>query len=228
MKDRIPRTTLCPMTTTRKGRKYIATVTRGKGTSLQGENSGVKLEIKAGCPRRAYLMEVRTDLSNFGSIIPDDECFISPIVEVLAPAETSTSSYILTIPHCQDEYDDRTKVKVRIIHENGSPAVIHVPTGPIKTNGAVFFKIVPRFIEVHTSHFCKVICTICQTPYHCLRRIVTFFYAKFETQKRKIGVKRNVNGSPKQITQSQHDVEIRPYFCGIIHDLDDFRHVSKC
>ena len=57
-------------------------------------------------------MEVRSDLSNFGSIIPDDECFISPIVEVLAPAETNTSSYVLRIPHCLDEDDDRTKVKV--------------------------------------------------------------------------------------------------------------------
>ena len=72
-------------------------------------------------------MEVRTDVSNFESIIPDDECFISPIVEALAPAQTSTSSYTLRIPHCLDEGDDKTKVKVRMIHENRVPTVVEVP-----------------------------------------------------------------------------------------------------
>ena len=119
----------CPMTTRRKGRQYLATVAKGEPISLQGDKSDVKLEIKEGCPKRAYLMEVRTDPSNFGSIIPDNECFISPIVKVLAPAETSTSSYVLRIPHCLDEDDDKTKVKVRLIHENRIPPVVEVPKG---------------------------------------------------------------------------------------------------
>ena len=38
--------TLCPMTTTRKGRRYLATVAKGEATSLQGDKSDVKLEIK--------------------------------------------------------------------------------------------------------------------------------------------------------------------------------------
>ena len=60
------------MTTKRKGRRYLATVARGETISLQADKSDVKLEIKEACPKRAYLMEVRTDLSNFGSIIPDE------------------------------------------------------------------------------------------------------------------------------------------------------------
>ena len=104
-------------------------VAKGKTTSLQGDKADVKLQIKEGCPKRAYLMEDRTDPSRFGSIIPDDECFISPIVEVLAPAETNTSTYALRIPHCLDEDDDKTKVKGRLIHENRNPAVVEVPKG---------------------------------------------------------------------------------------------------
>ena len=99
------------MTTTRKGRRYLATVAKGEAISLKGDKSDVKLEIGKGCPKRAYLMEVRTDPSSFASIIPDNECFISPTVKVLAPAKTSTSSYVLMIPHCLDKDDDRTKVK---------------------------------------------------------------------------------------------------------------------
>ena len=108
----VPVLSSCPMTTTRKGRRYLATVARGETISLQGDSSDVKLQINKECPKRAYLMEVRTNPSNFDSVIPKDECFISPIVEVLAPAQTSTSSYLFRIPHCLDEDDDHSKVKV--------------------------------------------------------------------------------------------------------------------
>ena len=197
--------TRCPMTTPRKGRKYLATVAKGESVSLQGDKSDVKLDIKEGCPKRAYLMEVRTDLYNFDSIIPNDECFISPIVEVLVPAETNTSSYILRIPHCLDEDDDRTKVKVRMIHENRIPAVppVDVPKG---NAGALYYNINARFIELHTTHFTKVICTICQTPYHCRERINNLWFANFDTS---------------------NNVEIRPYFGGILYKIMDFRKVSN-
>ena len=196
------------MTTKRKGRRYLATVAKGKAASLQGPKSDVELQISEICPKRAYLMEVRTDPSSFGSNIPDDECFISPIVDVLAPAKTKTSSYTLRIPHCLDEGDDRTKVKVRMIRENRNPAVVEVPKG---NAGALFYDIDARFIELHTTHFCQVICTICQTPYHCRNRISSFWFARFDTQEQK--------------THALHDVEIRPYFGGVLHTIVDFKEV---
>ena len=218
----------CPMTTTRKGRRYLATVARCEATSLQGDNSDVKLEIQKGCPKRAYLMEVRTDPSNFRSIIPDDECFISPIVEVLAPAETSTSSYTLKIPHCLDEDDDRTKVKVRLVHENRNPAVVEVPKG---NAGALYYDINDRFIELHTTHFCKVICTICQKPYHCLGKLASFWFARFDTQPLQTNLMQKITRYLRGFIQEtpnliQHDVEMRLYFCGVLHAIVDFRKVK--
>ena len=194
----------CPMTIMPKGRRYLATVAKGEATSLQGDKSDVKLEIKEGCPKRAYLMEVRTDPSSFESIILDDECFISPIVEVLAPAETNSSSYTLRIPHCLDEDDDKRRIKVRMFHENRSPAVVEVPKG---NAGALYYDIDDRFIELHTTHFCLVICTICQTPYHCRGRINSFWFARFDTD------------------QQSSNVEIRPYFGGVLHTIVDFKQV---
>ena len=188
----------------KKDRKYICTVATGESTSLQEDQSDVKLEIKEGCPNGAYMMEVRTDLSNFGSIIPDNECFISPIVEVLAPAEINTSSYVLRIPHCLDEDDDRTKVKVRMIHENRNPAVVEVPKG---NAGVLFYDINARFIELHTTHFCHVICTICGTPYHCRGRITNFWFANIDTE------------------QQNSLVEIRNYFGGVLHTIAEFKQV---
>ena len=209
----IPLYSGCPMTTTRKGRRYLATVAKGEAISLQGPKSDVKLQIEEGCPKRAYLMEVRTDPSSFGSIIPDNECFISPIVEVLAPAKTETSSYTLRIPHCLEEDDDKRKVKVRMIHENRHPAVVEVPKG---NAGALYYDIDDRFIELHTTHFTKVICTICQTSYHCRGRINSFWFAKFDTQKQKTRMFQK---------RFLHEVEIRPYFGGVIHKIVDFRKV---
>ena len=212
--DVIPLSFGCPMTTRKKGRRYLATVARGSDTILRGDRSDVKLEIKKGCPNRAYLMEVRTYLFQFRSFIKDDECFISPIVEVLAPAETSTSSYVLRIPHCLDEDDDRTKVKVRMIYENRNPAVVEVPKG---NAGALYYDIIGRFIELHTTHFTKVVCTICQTPYHCLQRINTLWFARFDTEKQKV--------TRPEEPSFLHDVEIRSYFGGAEHTIVDFRKV---
>ena len=209
MPDVIPLPSLCPMSTSRNGKRYLATVARGEVISFKGDKSDVKLEIGKGCPKRAYLMEVRTDLSKFKSIIPDDECFISPIVEVLAPAETSTLSYTLRIPHCLDEDDDITKIRVRMIHENTKLPVVEVP----KSNtGALFYSISARFIELHTTHFTTVICTICQTPYHCLNTTANYWFARFDTHHQK----------PDSVL---HDVEIRPYFGGVLHTIVDFRKV---
>ena len=157
-------------------------------------------------------MEIRTDLSNFEYNIPDDEYFISPIVDVLAPAETNTSSYTLRIPHCLDEDDDKTKMKVRMIHENRNPAVVEVPKG---NAGALYYDIDDKFIELHTKHFCQIVCTICQTPYHCLDRVINFCFAKFETHQQKERNDGNI----------QHQVEIRPYFCSVPNIIRDFREV---
>ena len=220
MLDLIPLPRSCPMTITRNGRRYLATVARGEAISLQGDRSDVKLDVKERCPKRAYLMEVRTDPSSFESIIPDDECFISPIVDVLAPAETSTSSYMLRIPHCLRDEDDLSKVKVRMIHENRNPAVVEVPKG---NAGSLYYGIDDRFIELHTTHFCKVICTICQTPLHCLNTLTSSWFARFDTQHLQTS-----NVSRELILKSsvEHDVEMRLYFCGVLHTIVDFRKVN--
>ena len=217
----------CPMTTTRKGRRYLATVAKGEATSLQGDKSDVKLEIKEGCPKRPYLMEVRTDLSSFGSVIPDDECFISPIVEVLAPAETSTSSYVLRIPHCLDEDDNRTKVKVKMFHEIRIPAVVEVPVRTKCTDGVLFYDIDSNFIELHTKHFCLVTCTYSGRPFHCLSRINSLWFAQFQAGEKKVlPVQKFTKYLSGFFHKKTNSVEIRPYFGGVLYDIVDFRKVK--
>ncbi len=240
--DVVPLHTNCPMTTLRRGRWYMATVARGNDLILQGDKSDVQLQIHAQCPQMAYLMEVRTDLTNLTNltncslntiqptkipylfdniqedkkqVIPDDECFIAPVVEVIAPAQTDTSAYVLKIPHCLREGDDLTKVKVRMLLENILPiqAVVQVPTRKDCTDGVLFYEIDDNSVELHTPHFCQIFCTICQVPYHCLEKATNFFFGKFE--------------SLQEEGETRHEVEIRPYFCSVPYQkIQDFRAVS--
>ncbi len=120
----------CPMTTLRNGRRYMATVGRGKDICLQGDNSDVQLFITAGCPQKAHLMDVRTDLSNFASEIPDNECFVAPVIEVMAPAKSETSAYILRIPHCLTTTSQRESVKITLQRkeQHTAPLLVEVPS----------------------------------------------------------------------------------------------------
>ncbi len=212
--DIIPLHTTCPMTTVRNGRTYMATVAKGETTCLQGDKSDVQLQITAGCPRRPHLMEVRTDLSSFASIIPDDECFIAPVVDVLAPAKTETSAYLLRIPHCLNKTDDRNNLKVRMCNDNwpAPNGLVGVPPRDKCSDGILFYDVDETCIKLHTPHFCKVICTICQNPLHCLRRVINFCFAKFE--------------APTNTSQHFNQVEVRPFFCSQVHEIVDLRQVS--
>ena len=194
----------------------MATVARGEDICLQGDKSDVQLHITAGCPKRAHLMEVRTDLSSFASIIPDDECFIAPVVDVLAPAKTDSSAYILRIPHCLTKDDDRANVKVKMWHENRHPkyALLEVPPRDKCTDGVLFYDIDDSLIQLHTNGFCKVLCTVCKTPLFCLSRATSFFFGKFE--------------SFEEDATTQHEVQIRPYFCSVPYEvITDFRQVKN-
>ena len=171
-------------------------------------------------------MSVETDLSKYGSIIPDNECFISPIVDVRVPAETSTSSYILRIPHCLDEEDDRSKVKVRMIDESRKSAVIEVPKG--KT-GLLYYEIDAEFISLHTSHFTKVICSTCN-KYHCREKIISKWYMRLSTQQ----LEPKIDGAFWKLLNwfirnkiTRRDVEIRSYFCSDLFKMKDFKKILQ-
>ena len=91
----------------KQGAKWIATTNQDVDKSvLQGNSSDVQLQVLRGYPRGLHLMSVRTDLSSFGSVVPDDECFIAPVVEIYGPVQRENSSYVVQIPHCLSGEED--------------------------------------------------------------------------------------------------------------------------
>ncbi len=193
----------------------MATVANGKDICLQGDKSDVQLYITAGCPKSVHLMEVRTDLASFGSIIPDNECFIAPVVEVLAPAQTDTSMYILRIPHCLTTINERNSVKIMLQHEkkHTAPSFVEVPPRDKCRDGVLFYDIDHSFIDLHTTTFCNVLCTICDKHYHCLDRATNFVFGNLYENKLE--------------NKGETKVEIRPYFCSTLYKrIPDLQEVS--
>ena len=100
-----------------------------------------------------------------------------------------------------------------MIHENRNPAVVEVPKG---NAGSLYYNINGRFIELHTTYFTTVICTICQTPYHCSERINNIWFARFDTPEKN-----------QKFAKMSDAVEVRPYFGGMLYSIADFRKVCK-
>ena len=72
----------CPMTMVQNYKRYIGTVSHGKARILQAKGSDVSLEIPKNS-RGVYVMGVHTDFSNYHYVVASEECFVSPVVQVL-------------------------------------------------------------------------------------------------------------------------------------------------
>ena len=117
-----------------------------------------------------------------------------------------------------------------MIHENRNPAVVFVPNRAKSTDGVLFYDIDNNFIELHTTHFCTIICTICKIPYHCLDTLSSSWFARFDSQNLHENIMQKITNFLRGYIQKtfipvQHDVEIRLYFCGVLHTIVDFRKV---
>ena len=82
--------------------------------------------------RAVVRQHIHTNLSRFSHIIPDDECFIGPIVEVQAK-DLSTSGngpqpmYTIQIPHCVKTSQHRENIRVRY-DEQGISKLLDIVT----------------------------------------------------------------------------------------------------
>ena len=116
------------------------------------------------------------------------------------------------------------KSRVRMIHENRNPAVVLVPERAECSDGVLFYDINDRFIELHTTHFCKVICSFCDRPYQCRGRINTYCFASFGTYTVPKVTSRLKSILHKRKNLIQHEVEIRLFLCGALQAMTDFNY----
>ena len=79
--------------------KFNATVTDGEARILQGDGSGVSLNIPAGS-QGLYMTRVHTDHSMFRETVPDYECLVGPSVQVEHLPSTGANANL--VPHTKN------------------------------------------------------------------------------------------------------------------------------
>ena len=100
-----PKWGTCPMTMTRGGDRFIATKSCSEARILKHPESDVSLHIPKGSTG-VFRKCVHTDYSHFQTDIPEEECIISPLVEIHrrevvdVDKERGRGNFVIQIPHC--------------------------------------------------------------------------------------------------------------------------------
>ena len=200
----------CPMTvTTSHGKCYIATVSHGEARVFRGLHSDVSLHLPEGSPG-LFLKAVHTNLSTFRQDIPDEECMITPMVEIHhlnanSKTQSNDENFIIKLPHCIQDRDKWNLIKVRKWNKNKEGVT---SCQELKENEN--FVVDNKFITVSTRHFCRLAGTICDNE-GCRRQIRVMVMGKLE----------GLEGRTCSITW------LKSFFCSRLLALRDFKSVIK-
>ena len=96
--------------------EFVVAVINGESTTLQDLHSEVSVDIPKG-NKATLWQKIHTEFSRFLHIVPDEECFIGPVVELhlkpFSDEESGQRQYRIKIPHCLQTEEELSLVKVR-------------------------------------------------------------------------------------------------------------------
>ena len=204
------------MTMQQNWRKYNATVTHGESKTLKGDGSDVSLTVPAG-QKGVYMTKVHIDHFPFKGIIPDEECFIGPLVEVkqhlFDEEENETGIHKLCIPHYfSDEklWNEELWKFIRVRHGNRFRQQSHkeVPRGNDRQGNSTYFKVKSKLVVIYTTSFSIFTCSICKRECPASARIFLLGNLSLSQEGQKTIVK------------------VKPYVCSSLYIIEDYRNVS--
>ena len=200
-------------------KRYNITASHGESKVLQGDGSEVSMTLPEGS-QGVYMTRVHTDQSQFHGVIPDNECIISPLVEVenipfqeIDDKEVAEKiMYLIDIPHSlsdEDMWHQELWKFIKVRHGNmyKSGLFREIPTRNERQDSGAYYEIKSRFITVYTDHFSEFICTICKNV--CTASVTVFLIGKL------------VPLGENEKTM----VEIKPYLCSSLYKIEDYREV---
>ena len=203
----------CPMTMHRNRRRVIATVSHGDARILQAPDSDVSLNIPEGS-EGLFTMKIHTDHTRFLRVIPDEECIISPLVQVehkkISDEVKGKESliYDIKIPHSLRSAIGYKTVRVR----RGQNFENKISIQELKMRSEAegdSYEIDQKFITIFTWKFSTFVCTSCGNT--CQARVMLFLLGKLE---------------PRQ-EASDTLTQIKSYICSDLYCIKDFREVSE-
>ncbi len=209
----------CPAVTHKQYKKLHFTVSLGEARVLQTPDSDASLSIPQGSPG-VYSMTVHTDLLYSTSLIPQDECFISPVVQVdhillhTDPGEKHCPGvYELTIPHSSKDKNLKKYIKVRHHTEGIEGNVAEEFRCPEESTGSPAhgtFAIHKKSVKVYTKSFSKFTCSSCRNN-SCQADVLTLMF-------------RGVSPFPSLQNTS---VDFKLFLCCFLYKIKDFKQVGK-
>ena len=180
-----------PMMTIINGKQFIATISKGDARILKDSEFDVSLHIPEGSVG-VYKKCVHTDHSRIISDIPEEECIITPLVEIhhleSEYVEKEYRTFIIKLPHCIPERELWEQVKVRKWKntQNGMVSQELIQKKAMGGDGD-YFVMEEKFITVVTPHFCLVAGSICDRE-GCRRTLRIILMGKLESRLQKTSV----------------------------------------
>ena len=169
---------------TRNHVRYIATVTLGRERILQHPESEVSLNIPQGS-EGVFVMGVHTDHTKFKSILREEECFVSPVVEVKRKNLTNESLPVnatINIPHCLTETTSLQYIRVKKGDSCHSITFTELKKADELNAKDARYCIDKNFVRISTQEFSEFICTSCKNT--CQAKIRVFLFAALRAWKR--------------------------------------------
>ncbi len=194
----------CPAVTHKNHKRLFCTVSLGEPRVLQPPDSDVSLSIPQGVPG-VYIMTVHTDITNFLSSIPEDECIVAPVVEVVSVRSgegnlqnTPNVVYIINVPHCRSA---KVLAKSLNIRRFG----LQEASG---TNLAGTCEVGDLFLRFKTTQFSVFVCT--SGEHSCDAEILVSIFGK-------------LNPFPDEGLTT---VDVKAFLLSELYKINDVMHVS--
>ena len=180
---------------------------------LQAPDSAVSLEIPEGS-RGVYVMGVDIDVSKFKSFVDDEECFVSPVVEIVHMKEDDAAepnTHKVRIPHCLRDASQLQLIRVRRRRSSSNAPFQHITSVTSTTRSHSIddgYSVDDNYITIFSHTFSEFVCTSCHNT--CKGTIKLFLFAKLKAWRDKMST----------------TVKIKSFLCSPLFLIDDFREVS--
>ena len=190
----------------------MAFVTKGESITLYAPDSDVSLEVAEGV-KSGIEQRIHTDLTRFPDLIPPDECFVSPIVELLSKEQSvllkqGQFKYRIKIPHCLRTQQQLSTVKVRCGDVKKKQPFQEVLSGNENAREGAWFDVDVNYIMITTNHFSVFVCSSCGDK-SCNDSLVAFLFGSLNTFEE----------------DRETYAQVKAFLCSTLYDIVDYRKV---
>ena len=144
--------------------EFAVAVIEGDDVTVQDVKSAVSVEVPKDVEGTLW-QKVHTEFSRFKGVVPDEECFVGPVVELhlkpLLKEEIGQHLYRIKIPHCLTSKKQITSVKVRMGDIRRKKLFEELPIKMHSYDTAPCYEVDDQHITIYTTHFCQFVCSAC-------------------------------------------------------------------